>query len=144
MPRQRINFDCTIEGCDAAAISRNWCKHHYDLWRAHGDPLLSIGRGFKGAPENRFWAKVDPCRSDGCMIWTGAKSGGYGTFKFEGRTGKAHHFLVGRPKKPFEWDHLCRTPLCVNPEHLELVTKLENYRRSSARGGKLWRLADVP
>lgn len=26
-------------------------------------------------------------------------------------------------------DHLCRNPICVNPDHLEPVTHLENVRR---------------
>lgn len=31
-------------------------------------------------------------------------------------------------------DHLCSNRKCVNPEHLEPVTHLENVRRSAARG----------
>ena len=27
-------------------------------------------------------------------------------------------------------DHLCREPLCVNPDHLEPVTQRENLRRA--------------
>jgi hypothetical protein len=28
-------------------------------------------------------------------------------------------------------DHLCRTPACVNPEHMEPVTMAENIRRGT-------------
>lgn len=31
-------------------------------------------------------------------------------------------------------DHLCRNPLCVNPDHLEPVTNSENVRRAAAAG----------
>jgi hypothetical protein len=30
-------------------------------------------------------------------------------------------------------DHLCRTPACVNPDHLEAVTLSENSRRAAVR-----------
>jgi hypothetical protein len=33
-----------------------------------------------------------------------------------------------------EVDHLCSVTLCVEAEHLEAVTKLENIRRTWARG----------
>jgi hypothetical protein len=31
-------------------------------------------------------------------------------------------------------DHLCRNPKCVNPNHLEVVTRSENLRRSPLVG----------
>lgn len=30
-------------------------------------------------------------------------------------------------------DHLCENPACINPEHLEPVTKAENMRRCSTQ-----------
>lgn len=37
--------------------------------------------------------------------------------------------LVGPIPPELELDHLCRNPACVNPAHLEPVTRKENVRR---------------
>jgi hypothetical protein len=77
---------------------------------------------------------------DGCWIWTGGRGGyekSYGTF-FDGtRTVRAHRWAycrwVGEIPVGLELDHRCRVRLCVNPKHLEPVTRLENMRRSPPR-----------
>ena len=53
-----------------------------------------------------------------------------GTRRYE----MAHRFaiedLTGTPiPKGMHTDHLCRIPLCVNPDHLEVVTPRENTMR---------------
>ena len=81
----------------------------------------------------RFWSKCAPDPSTGCWIWSAAKSAdGYGRFSFDG--GQLAHrfsFLLANGAVPGgrELDHLCRTRHCVNPAHLEAVTKLVNVRR---------------
>lgn len=91
--------------------------------------------------EDRFWAKVD--RSGECWLWTAtANTAGYGRFWHDGKLGYAHRWSYEhhhRPLLPKEAvDHLCRRPACVNPDHLDAVSQLENNRRavngSSARG----------
>lgn len=83
-------------------------------------------------PEDRFWPKVD--RSGDCWLWTGGTTnGGYGMFWFEGQMRVAHRWLYerinGAVPKELDLDHLCRTRACVNPSHLEPVTRSENLRR---------------
>lgn len=91
----------------------------------------------------RFWVKVE-VKANGCWIWSGAKnSAGYGHLLVGSRTDnsrkyvKAHRFayeqLVGPIPSP-HLDHLCRTPACVNPKHLEPVTAKENIRRGIGHG----------
>lgn len=85
--------------------------------------------------EARFWAKVD--KTSACWLWTGAKTNaGYGHLRIEGVDLLAHRhsytLMVGEIPHGLTLDHLCRTPLCVNPEHLEPVTLAENSRRANA------------
>lgn len=76
--------------------------------------------------------RVDP--DTGCWIWTGLRStAGYG------RTGPstfAHREYYEKANGPIpdglSLDHLCRTPACVNPDHLEPVTHAENLRRGNS------------
>jgi hypothetical protein len=88
--------------------------------------------------QERFWAKVNKAGSvpdyaphlGNCWLWTGrVDAKGYGMGYFERRVARAHHFLVGRPNPGMHWDHLCRVRSCVRPEHLEMVTPQENWRR---------------
>lgn len=72
----------------------------------------------------------------GCWIWHGRVStNGYGQAPTGVRGGRrpahrmVYEFHVGPIPAGLELDHLCRTPLCVNPEHLEPVTHAENVRR---------------
>lgn len=83
--------------------------------------------------DERFNAKVS-AQPDGCMLWTGAQaSNGYGSFRVEGRTWKAHRWAWtranGRVPNGLDLDHLCRNRLCVNVDHLEMVTRQENLLR---------------
>lgn len=85
----------------------------------------------------RVRSKIDTTNE--CWIWTGAKNAlGYGRIAIgQNRQAKAHRFvyeaLVGPIPDGLELDHLCVTPSCVNPAHLEPVTHAENMRRYGAR-----------
>lgn len=85
---------------------------------------------------DRFWPKVDA--SGDCWLWTGATIRGYGVIwvnetRRAGRAPRvAWELLVGPIPDGLTIDHLCRVPLCVNPDHLELVTAGENSRRNPA------------
>lgn len=73
-----------------------------------------------------------------CWNWTGnIDKTGYG--HIETREGKAqlvhrvaYQSLVGAIPDGKEMDHLCRNRRCVNPDHLEPVTRQENVRRGIA------------
>ena len=99
----------------------------------------SIGydRVFKGViniptVEQRFWAKVD--RTGECWEWVAARtSSGYGNFNWLGKNKVAHRvsyeLIKGDIPEGLDLDHLCRNRSCVNPEHLEPVTRRENLLR---------------
>lgn len=58
---------------------------------------------------------------------------GYGTVSHQGKMRKAHVVAyeaeVGAIPKGLILDHLCRNRKCINPRHLEPVTKRENTLR---------------
>ena len=79
----------------------------------------------------------------GCWIWSGyADRNGYG--RIYDRTRKriewAHRYSYrrhnGEIPDGYEVDHMCVTPLCVNPEHLQVLTHTEHVRVTMSRLGK--------
>ena len=75
----------------------------------------------------------------GCWLWAGSLSGnGYGAIQYRGRQVVAHKLSyeahVGPVPEGLELDHTCRLRCCVNPAHLEPVTRKTNIRRSSLVG----------
>lgn len=87
----------------------------------------------------RFWDKVVPEPMSGCWLWVAYVSkNGYGKVGIGGKVYVAHvvayERLVCHKDTGMDLDHLCRVRCCVNPAHLEQVTRLENARRGE--GGK--------
>lgn len=65
-----------------------------------------------------------------CHIWHGSVgSHGYGRWKGDLVHREAYRRLRGHIPPGLSIDHLCRQRLCVNPDHLEIVTLAENTRR---------------
>lgn len=94
----------------------------------------------------RFLARVEP-QEDGCWWWTGAiGSHRYGTFYVPGGKVPAHRasweLYVGPIAEGLVVDHICRVTRCVNPAHLEPVSRHENAMRGvladPIRPGLLW------
>jgi hypothetical protein len=82
---------------------------------------------------NRFLSYVTKNPETGCWMWGGRVRKGYGLFGTEKYAHRyAYSMLVGPIPAGLELDHLCLTPLCVNPAHLEPVTRAENMRRRVA------------
>lgn len=101
-------------------------------------------------PTERFWRFVPIRPEEGCWIWRGSTSGGrrkngrgaYGQFTVNGngvqRHVGAHVYSYELAKGPVPDGltvmHLCHQKLCVNPEHLEAGTVLQNNQASAEAG----------
>lgn len=87
--------------------------------------------------EDRFRAKMEPCPMSGCWLWTDlVTTAGYGRLWNGERVVAAHRWAFERYAGPIpeglQLDHLCRVRVCVNPDHLEVVTTAENTRRGQS------------
>lgn len=81
----------------------------------------------------RFWTKVE-ANAGGCWLWIASlDSKGYGHVWWNGRTRGAcrvaYEILVADVPIGLDLDHLCRVRNCVNPAHLEPVTRQVNVLR---------------
>jgi len=105
--------------------------------RANYGKAVSQDQIERAAP--RFWAKVVKAIASECWLWTGAVSGrGYGCLAVD--RGDGQYYKVGAhkvsfalangyvPAAPDVVHHTCAVPLCVNPAHLEHVTKGEHQQ----------------
>lgn len=99
-----------------------------------GKPLRYIRFHHTRKPADRH--RVD--EKTGCWLWEGATNpDGYGMVWSSERSKaigahRAYYMrYIGPIPNDYQLDHLCRTPLCVNPDHLEPVTQAENVRRGA-------------
>ena len=87
-----------------------------------------------------FWFYVE--KTESCWLWKGSRAkNGYGNFHvpgsgMNGSTVYAHRYsyeeIKGKIPYGMDLDHKCRVRHCVNPEHLEVVTRSENLKRGRA------------
>lgn len=124
---QPTSRTCSIDGCDLRPFGRGWCKKHHTRWLRHGDPFyVEKARD----PIEALMMYVDA--SGDCWEWTAhVQENGYGRWQNEWAHRKVWEFLVGPIPKGLDVDHLCMNKRCVNPDHLEPVTRAENMRRVS-------------
>jgi hypothetical protein len=88
---------------------------------------------------SRFMARVSPEPNTGCWLWTGAPDkDGYGKFQFHKKTVRAHRFAYEAFVGPLDPDlllrHRCDVGACVNPDHLQPGTQLDNIHDAIGRG----------
>lgn len=117
-------------GCGEPApiAAQNHARHGW----VKGQPLKFV-RGHANRKTPVMVVHEDRGHNTPCHVWRGATAHGYGNMRRGGRNYLAHRWHFEQVHGPIpdgmQLDHLCRVPLCVNPEHLEPVTNAENTRR---------------
>ncbi len=81
--------------------------------------------------EERFWSKVN--KTEGCWLWTACVfHHGYGQFMAIRGSKYAHRYSYelahGAIPAGMEAHHICKNRACVNPAHLELLSKSDHAR----------------
>lgn len=138
-----VGRDCIVDDCVRPRCARGLCRPHYAAAHRLGTlDQFELTRAAAGDEAQRFFAKVDA--TGPCWQWTGGvNENGYGRFtRAPGHPDRlvfahrwAWQYLVGPIPDGLTLDHLCRNTVCVNPDHLEPVTRAEN---SSRVGRKIW------
>lgn len=127
-----VTPQCLVDACGSPSNSNGLCTLHYQRVRKYGTHELPT------VPfEERFWSSVARTEPDLCWLWQRpAAVNGYGVISRDGVGQYAHRVAYELAREPITddltVDHLCRVRLCVNPDHLELVTRAENTRRELA------------
>ena len=90
---------------------------------------------------DRFFQFVGNKKPNGCILWTGSTSRGYGHFSVGSRRVKAHRFAFelvhGQIEPGLKVLHNCPegdNPTCINPSHLFLGTQKANVQDMMAKG----------
>jgi len=80
-------------------------------------------------------SKVD--LDSGCRIWLGSDDGCYGVFYEKGKTVRAHRKSYEIFVEPipigYEPHHKCESKLCIEPDHLEILTRSEHLKKHRSR-----------
>ena len=90
--------------------------------------------GHTWKPETRHKKIMAQIDFGDCWLWTGSiqqgpRGGGYALYGHRLVHRYMYEYMYGPIPDGLEIDHLCRVRRCVNPKHLEPVTRRENLLR---------------
>lgn len=132
----KLNYKITPSVNKTKKYCSNECRHN------------ARRKYFDSTVIDRFWKNVQ--KSDNpneCWTWTGSPAGsiskGYGCFRYQGKTQKAHRVMWQLTNGPFIDEslfvlHKCSNDKCVNPNHLKLGTHQDNMADRKAAGREAW------
>jgi len=125
-------------------VTRTRAIHAYTTWPAGFDPWQAKP-GALGHPATFRAGCVEWAAPEGlatrCLVptWKARDGGGYARVRVAGRMVMAHRYAYELAEGPIpaglDLDHLCRIRECVQPAHLEPVTRRENTIRGDCFKG---------
>lgn len=103
-----------------------------------GEPIFYIHNHHRPRTKPDRYDIVDTGYDTPCWIWKlTPTTNGYAQVRINNKGLRAHRVAYEEKFGPIPHglviDHLCRQPMCVNPDHLEAVTQGENIRRGWKR-----------
>lgn len=123
---------CVVEDCERRRAGRGYCRMHYSRWWRTGSPYITR-KDSDGTPIwRRIIRRLIPDETGrGCWVWNGSVNhAGYGIIGYQGRSRLVHRLIYvgifGDTDRVLH--HLCREPRCVNPWHLQPLTRKEHMR----------------
>lgn len=133
---------CSVLGCSHPASTRGMCDKHYRRWRRANGYVHPVRSWTDPGVAERFWRKAE-VQDNGCWEWKGSRnSRGYGLFMLEGSAKLVHRVAWEACEGPIPEgltiDHHCMNKTCVNPLHMEVVTRAENSSRGGSNFNRVW------
>jgi hypothetical protein len=128
--RKLANRECL--GCGtsfrAKKGDRRYCSNRCWMRVLGGNPRRHV------PIVERLRESCEPEPNTGCWLWTRSTNvNGYGLMSFQGHSQMAHRVSYqaykGSIPDGLELDHLCRVRCCINPDHLEAVSRRVNVLR---------------
>lgn len=147
----RPTQECAVAGCTSKRYCRGWCTKHYQRWRKHGSPVMTLVPAHDLSIADRLLVNTDQSGGpDACWPYRGTlHKDGYGLVNTGGGSIRAHRLAYELANGPIPTgmvpDHTCHNAAadaglcdggrscshrsCVNPAHLELVDARTNNLR---------------
>ena len=120
------NFPCLL--CGKPSVSRKLCRPCYCKMSS----AKRLNEFPKLGPADVFFGRIK--KTESCWLWCGTTNYyGYGVLLMPGeKPVRAHRYSYelhkGKIPESMVILHSCDNPLCVNPDHLSVGTRLDNNR----------------